>query len=63
MNIEREKDEHRTSNVQHRMLNKDKIKGKYLNEGSWGDPEMVKTYSAGTTRKKPELLNDILQET
>jgi hypothetical protein len=42
---------------------KDKNKGNNPIRGTWGGPEMLRTYPACTTNKKPELLNDILQET
>ncbi len=58
-----DKDKHRTSNVQHRTLNERQNKGKNLVKIASGDPEMVKTYSACATHKKPASLNDNLQET
>ena len=47
-----EKDEHRTSNVQHRTLN-----------GKKGTQRLLKLIQRVPLIKKPELLNDILQET
>ena len=47
-----EKNEHRTSNVQHRTLN-----------GKKGDPRWLKLIQRVPLIKKPELLNDILEET
>ncbi len=47
-----EKNEHRTSNVQHRMLN-----------GKKGTQRSLKLIQRVPLIKKPELLNDILQET
>ena len=42
---------------------KDKNKGKNPIKGTSGDPEMVKLIQRIPLIKKPELLNDILEET